>query len=969
MKKISILCFLLIEIVRSAPVVWSDPEFATQNDAIVVYFDAAQGNAGLKDFTGDVYAHTGVITDKSTVWKYVVSPWPGSGNANLSKNKLERVSGNLWKLSIGYPRDYYVDHSSGAHIPASEKILKLAFVFRNADGSREGKDIGGADIFLDLYEPGLTVIIDEPRIDLSYGDPLRSPVFAKAGEAVRIVLKAAAIGTQINKLQIFIDGELQAEAADTVLVYDFLPATEIQGSIEITAVVVGTAAETDSISFYVVVNPPVSEAPLPMGCRSGINIIDDDRLILTLFAPYKEFVYVIGDFNDWRVDTDYFMQRYTVDADSVYWWLEIPGLNPDKEYGFQYLVDGSLRIADPYTHTVLDPWNDRYITSSTYPNLPAYPDGKTSEIVSTLKIDEAEFEWQSMDFQRPHKEELIIYEILLRDFLRAHDFKTLQDTLNYIERLGVNAIELMPVNEFEGNSSWGYNPSFYFALDKYYGPAGDLKALIDECHRRGIAVILDMVLNHSFGQSPMVRLYWDQANKRPAPESPWFNPVEKHPYNVGYDFNHESPATQAFVDRVNAFWLREYKVDGFRFDLSKGFMQTGDFYNYNASRIALLKRMADRIREFDPEAYIILEHLGENREETELADAGMLLWGKMTDNYNEATMGYHKTGSDYGKSDLSWAYYGTRGWSRANLVTYMESHDEERQMYKNLQYGNGSGVYQVKDLPTALNRIKLAAPFFFTIPGPKMIWQFGEVGYDFSIDYNSRLGEKPIVWDYPHHPNRENLYKIFQALIKLRREQEVFFSDQTSLIMDVDKEVKSITLTHQGMCAAVLGNFDVVAQTATLQFPHSGRWYEYFRGEQMDVPDGAHTFYLRPGELRLYTDRELEMPEGGILTQLVQGDSEPMAYEFRLEPNYPNPFNPGTNLVFELDRAGETSVRIVDVTGREVYALSMGSTQPGRYHFYWDGMTAAQEPLQSGIYFIILKNGDRTATQKVTLLK
>ncbi|WP_243664309.1 alpha-amylase family glycosyl hydrolase [Rhodothermus marinus] len=91
------------------------------------------------------------------------------------------------------------------------------------------------------------------------------------------------------------------------------------------------------------------------------------------------------------------------------------------------------------------------------------------------------------DFERPPAHELVIYELLIRDFVARHDYATLIDTLDYLERLGVNAIELMPVAEFDGNISWGYNPAFHLALDKYYGPADDLKRFVDECHRRGIA--------------------------------------------------------------------------------------------------------------------------------------------------------------------------------------------------------------------------------------------------------------------------------------------------------------------------------------------------------------------------------------------------------------------------------------------------------------------------------------------------
>ena len=219
--------------------------------------------------------------------------------------------------------------------------------------------------------------------------------------------------------------------------------------------------------------------------------------------------------------------------------------------------------------------------SVTYPNLKPYPAGKTNQPVSMIQTAQTPYAWQITNFQKPAKTDLVTYELLLRDFLSTHSYKTLHDTLNYLKTLGMNAIELMPINEFEGNESWGYNPTFHFAPDKYYGPKNNLKKFIDKAHEKGFAVILDVVLNHAFGQSPLVRLYWDGANNRPAANSPWFNPVPKHDYNVGYDFNHESQATKDYVDRVTKFWMTEYKVDGFRFDLSKGFTQVNSFGNIN----------------------------------------------------------------------------------------------------------------------------------------------------------------------------------------------------------------------------------------------------------------------------------------------------------------------------------------------------------------------------------------------------
>ena len=101
-----------------------------------------------------------------------------------------------------------------------------------------------------------------------------------------------------------------------------------------------------------------------------------------------------------------------------------------------------------------------------------------------------------------------------------------------------------------------------------------------------------------------------------------------------------------------------------------------------------------------------------------------MLWGNSNYNYNEATMGYH----DSGKSNFSWMSYQERGWDAPHVMGYMESHDEERLMAKNLAYGNSNGSYDITDINVALKRIQLAAAFFFTIPGPKIIWQFGQIG-------------------------------------------------------------------------------------------------------------------------------------------------------------------------------------------------------------------------------------------------
>ncbi len=956
---------VLVSIAGAANPVYSDPQFATEGDSITIYFDATAGDQGLMGYTiDDVYAHIGVITNlstSSTNWRYV----PGDWNESVAKTKLELIGTNLWKLVIGYPHEYF-------GCPSGEQIYQIAFVFKNSNQSRTGRMADGSDIYLDLYEPSLTAVFQTPQVDVSYGDPLRTPHFMELGDTLDVIAAAAVFDAPLDSITLFLDGVVIATGTTDTLAYQFIAGNHGAGPAWFKVEAIDSLGAVDSDSIVVMVNPAVQTAAAPAGAIPGINYNSVTSATLALFAPYKDFVYVIGDFNDWQVDTTYYMQRHSDQADSTLWWVTIEGLSPGSEYAFQYLVDGELRIADPYTAKVLDPWNDPYISDAIYPGLKDYPSGKTDQITAVLQTAQTPFSWRNNDYSPPIREELIIYEMHIRDFVADHLFSTLTDTLDYLENLGINAIELMPVNEFEGNSSWGYNPSFYFAVDKYYGRAAWLKEFIDECHGRGIAVIMDVVLNHSYGQSPLARLYWDGSNSRPAADNPWYNQTSnfKNPdAQWGCDFNHESPHTEYFVDRVLAYWLTEFKFDGFRLDFTKGFSNTswpatGDIWGsgYDAARISNLKRIADQMWNVNPDAYMIMEHLSDNPEEKELANYGMLLWGNSNWNYGQSAMGYSS------ESDFSWGYYTDRGWSVPHLITYMESHDEERLMYKNLSWGNSSGNYNISDLTTALNRMQLVNGFFLTLPGPKMIWQFGELGYDYSIDYNGRLGAKPVRWDYFQNTDRRRLYNLIKTLLQLRDDQEVFRSAETVAdVSYVSGNVKRLRLSHSSMKVVILGNFGVVPLNINPNFYSNGDWYEFFTGDTLTVASPTDNILLGPGELRLYTSSYIEPAEEGLLE--INPDDVIVPTELSLSQNYPNPFNPTTTIEFSLPTAGDITLTVYDLLGREVTQLVNGFAAAGWHEATWKGCNMNGKQAAAGVYLYTLDIGGNRITKKLVLLK
>ena len=413
-----------------------------------------------------------------------------------------------------------------------------------------------------------------------------------------------------------------------------------------------------------IVNPGTISQAIPVGLVDGINYNTGDatRATLVLTAPGKDFVYVAGSFNNYQPSTAFAMKK---DPVSEKFWLELTGLTPGQNENYQYwVVDATpianspslVKTADPFSTLVLSPYDDPWTPASTYPNMPIYPSGQERE-VTLLQTGQTPYPWINTSFTKPKKEDLIVYEALVRDFDADRNFQDLIDKMDYFKNLKINAIELMPVMEFEGNESWGYNTAFHMALDKHYGPSAKLKELVDLCHSNGIAVILDVALNHAFGRNPMNRMWMNDPDGdgwgNPSTENPYFNTIARHSYSVGSDFNHASTYTQDYVKRVVKHWIEEYKIDGFRWDLTKGFTQNCSdadqscTNSYQQDRVDILKSYVDYCWNLDPTHYAIFEHLGSENEEKEWANyrinetpsKGVMMWGEMTSQYETLIKG------------------------------------------------------------------------------------------------------------------------------------------------------------------------------------------------------------------------------------------------------------------------------------------------------------------------------------------
>lgn len=622
---------------------------------------------------------------------------------------------------------------------------------------------------------------------------------------------------------------------------------------------------------------PVEES-VPDNLPYGINYSADGTSVTFVFAAadnsgnrHYDFCYLIGDFNGWQPSLNYAMKW---DSGRKAWWytlnLNDPDGNPEtdltldpaEEHMFQYYIgmkdddSETIRVSDPFTEIVYSS-DDQYISSSTYPALPEYPSTQTSGLVSAFCPRPSEYQWKNSTFEVADEDDLVIYELHLRDFSASGDLRGAMDHLNYLEGLGVNAIELMPIQEFDGNDSWGYNPCSYFALDKAYGTREMYKQFIDECHSRGIAVIVDVVYNHMTGASTLAKLYWDSENNLTSSDNPWFNVEAPHPFSVYHDLRHDVPFVRDYVKRSLGYLIEEYHVDGFRFDLTKGFTQDdlGDASLYNTERIGYLTEYYNYLQEVKAGTVMICEHFCYSDEERELARRGLHLWQNLNAVYGQSTMGYREN------SDFSSLWSGISGIDFGGYVGFMESHDEERNQYRVLAYSPDAIR---NSLETRMKRGAVNAAFFLTVPGPKMIWQFGELGYDISIEYNGRTGRKPVHWDYYEDTYRKALYDEYSRLLKFRKDNPEFFVDGVNFSWQVSVNNwttgRTITCTTADGTKSfvVVGNFDTEARRIYAEVP-SGTWKDYFTGDEYTTDSSSLvTVELGAGEYKLLVNFDNE---------------------------------------------------------------------------------------------------------------
>jgi len=763
------------QLISSSP----SPLFQGSENVVLTYRpNDSESNKQLANLTEStqIYAHIGVITSTSKNdddWKHA-SDW----NKNEDKYLMTYKAANTYELNIGNLKDYF-------SLGSSEKVKKIALVFRTADRSKEGKTSTGENIYVNVLSEGVNFFSDLKGSTTCIGTKVKLDVFVANPTDLSIKANGSEIASVSNQ---------------TVLSTEYTFSTE--GICEFVASAKKTDGTFDEekLTYTVFAAPVIAEYPggIP---KMGAVANADGSVTFCLAAPQKQRVQLVGSWDNYELKDERVMKRHEYQG-NYYFWTTVKGLNPDEKYPYYFIVDGSTKVGDPYAKLVLDRTHDGSIKNDVWPDRPKYPTncgGGSTIALYWGNINK--YDWTP--FEIPEHHNLVIYEMLFRDFTGDEGYqrgngnvRKAIEKIPYLKALGINAVELMPIMEFNANNSWGYNTNYYFAPDKAYGSPDDYKEFIDLCHQNGIAVILDIVFNQSDGLHPWYQMY--DRN-----ENPFYNAVAPHDYSVLNDWNQDNPIVQQQWDDCLKYWLTEYNVDGFRFDLVKGLGDNDSYIGgteaFNQSRIDRMKRLHAVIKSVKPNGIHINENLAGASEEKPMGEDGQLLWANFNNNSTKFAQGM----SGGNLNQLDGTNYG-RPWE--SLVFYAESHDEERVAYSVKK----SGKDDVKNNEEAMcGRLGSLAVQLLLCPGPKMIWQFGELCADQTTKNSSgnNTSPKKVIWSNLENENIRVVHDTYAALCNLRKNNPDLFSSNKNIV----KKGLNGAYTSQRTMVLTSGDKQVVA--------------------------------------------------------------------------------------------------------------------------------------------------------------
>jgi len=456
-----------------------------------------------------------------------------------------------------------------------------------------------------------------------------------------------------------------------------------------------------------------------------------------VWAPFAGNVSVVGDFNGWAADAD----RLTAEGDGM-WAIDVAGAREGHEYRF--LVDGPagrLSRIDPYAREV------------------------TSSIGNSVVHDPAAFDWGASVSPSIPRNELVIYELHIGTFQRADPTKpgTFDDAvqgLDHLQSLGVNAIEVMPIAEFAGELSWGYNPAVPFAIEHVYGGPDGFKRLVKAAHERGIAVILDVVYNH-FGPSDLHLWQFDGWSENGGGGIYFYNDARAETPWGHTRPDYGRPEVRQYIRDNALMWLTDYRVDGLRMDMTL-FMRTVNGTGELADGWTLCQWVNEECRRVRPDLVLVAEDLQDSDWLTKpVSEGGAGFSAQWDARFVHPIREVAANPVDEARSmvrlaeALSFRYNGD-GFQR---IVYTESHDE---VANGKQRVPSEIDPEHPDATFAQKRSTLAAALAMTAPGIPMLFQ----GQEFLQDGWFR-DDRPLDWHLAEA--HKGIVQLYRDLIALRK--------------------------------------------------------------------------------------------------------------------------------------------------------------------------------------------------------
>lgn len=459
-----------------------------------------------------------------------------------------------------------------------------------------------------------------------------------------------------------------------------------------------------------------------------------------VWAPHAKAVSVVGSFNEWN-DSQCAMKP----TDGGIWWCCVEGAKNNDEYKFSIVTEtGDTRLKN-------DPRARRLSNS----------------VGNSIVFDDL-FEWVNTSFDAPQLHERVIYELHIGTFhkqAQSGTFDSALEKLTELADLGINVVELMPINEFAGDVSWGYNPAYPFAVEETYGGPDALKRFIDHAHGLGIAVIIDVVYNH-FGPSDLDIWQFDGWSENDKGGIYFYNDARSvTPWGDTRPDYGRQEVRDYIVDNA-MMWLREYRADGLRMDMIP-YMRTVSGADNGSDDIAegyeLIKLINNEIKANFPEKMSIAEDLHSHDYITDATDSGGLGYSAQWDanfvhpvRHIMTTLNKQDIELAAMKDALLFCYSGNP-FAR---VVYTESHDEvangKARVVEEVAPGN------VDDDYFARQKGILCAVAILTSAGIPMLFQGQELKCPGWFD-----DIQALAWD--RRQQFPEYYEAFKRLIALRR--------------------------------------------------------------------------------------------------------------------------------------------------------------------------------------------------------